>query len=85
VPAHDRVREHEQPQSLAACFRYHAEQSPVRPVQLRPARLPPLQDGKLMAQHQDLRDIPRLLTPRQPQPRGDSRDEEEHEPQAHEW
>jgi len=44
-----------------------------------------LQDGKLMAQHQDLRDIPRLLTPRQPQPRGDSRDEEEHEPQAHEW
>jgi hypothetical protein len=51
----------------------------------RPARLLPLQDGKLMAQDQDLRDIPRLLTPRQPHPRGDSRDEEEHEPQAHEW
>jgi hypothetical protein len=60
------------------------EQSPVRPVQLRPARLPPLQDGKLMAQHQDLRCLPRLVTPRQPRPRGGSRDQEKHKPQAHE-
>jgi len=77
----------QQPQSLAACFRYHAgqgcKQSPIRPVQLRPARLPPPQDGKLMAQHQDLRCLPRFLTPRQPQPRGGPRDQEEDEPQAH--
>ena len=73
VPAHDRVRGNQQPQPLAPCFRYHAqqgrEQSTVRPVQLRPAWLPPLQDGELMAQDQDLRGLPRLLTPRQPKPR----------------
>ena len=83
VPAHDRVRGDQQPQPLAARFRYHAEQgceqSPVRPVQLRPSRLPPLQDGELVAQDQDLRGLPRLLTPRQPQPRGDPRDQEERE------
>jgi hypothetical protein len=47
-------------------FRYHAEQSreqcPVRPVQVRAARLPPLQDGELVAQDQDLCGLPRLLT-----------------------
>jgi hypothetical protein len=34
---------------MAARFRYHSEQGrdpgPVRPVQIRTARLPPLQDG----------------------------------------
>jgi alkanesulfonate monooxygenase SsuD/methylene tetrahydromethanopterin reductase-like flavin-dependent oxidoreductase (luciferase family) len=41
VPAQDGVRGDQQPQSVAACFRYHAEQGrehgPVRPVQLRAA------------------------------------------------
>jgi hypothetical protein len=36
-----------------ACFRHHAqqgrEQGAVRPVQLQAARLPPLQDGELVA------------------------------------
>jgi hypothetical protein len=45
--------------------------------------MPPLQDGELMAQEQDFRGLPHLLTPRQPQPRGDTRDQDEHEPQAH--
>jgi hypothetical protein len=44
---------------------------------------PPLQDGELMAQDQDLRGLPCLLTAGQPQPRCDPRDQEEHEPQAH--
>jgi hypothetical protein len=43
-----------QPQPLPPCFRYQAkqgrEQGPIRPVQLRAARLPPLQDGELVAQ-----------------------------------
>jgi hypothetical protein len=47
--------------------RYHAEQGreecPVRPVQFRAARLPPLQDGELVAQDQDLCGLPCLLTP----------------------
>jgi hypothetical protein len=68
-------------------FRYHAEQSheqgPVRPVQPRPARLPPLKYDELMAQDQDLRCLPRLLTPGQPQPSGDPCDQEEDEPQPH--
>ena len=62
VPAQDRVRGDQQPQSLAPRFRYHAEQSreqcPVRPVQVRAARLPPLQYGELVAQDQDLRAPP---------------------------
>jgi hypothetical protein len=33
-------------------------------------RLPPLQDGELVAQDQDLGGLPRRLTPGQPQPRG---------------
>jgi hypothetical protein len=53
VPAQDRVRGNQQPQPLAPCFGYHAEQgreqSPVRPGQLRAAWLPPLQDGDLVA------------------------------------
>jgi hypothetical protein len=53
-------------------FGYRAEQGreqgPVRPVQLRAARLPPLQDGEMVAQDQDLRGLPRFLTPGQPQP-----------------
>jgi hypothetical protein len=54
---------------MAARFGYHAEQGgehgPVRPVQFRAARLP-LQDGELVAQDQDLCDLPRLLAPGQP-------------------
>ena len=65
-----------------AVLRYHTQQSreqcPVRPGQVRAARLPPLQDGELVAQDQDLRGLPRLLTPGQPQPRGHPRNEEEH-------
>jgi hypothetical protein len=57
----------QQPQPVAPCLRYHAEQGreqyPVRPVQPRPAQLPPLQYGELVAQDQDLRGLPRLLTP----------------------
>jgi hypothetical protein len=72
---------------LPARFRYQAEQGreegPVCPVQLQTVGLPPLQDGDLVAQDQDFCGLPPLLTPRQPQPRGDSRDQEEDEPQAH--
>jgi hypothetical protein len=72
VPAQDRVRGDQQPQRLAPRFRYHGEQGreqgPVRPVQVRAARLPPLQDGELVAQEQDLCGLPRFLTPGQPQP-----------------
>ena len=75
------------PSLWAPRFRYHAEQGreqgPVRPVQLRTARLPPLEYGELVAQDQDLRGRPPLLTPGQPQLRGDPRDQEEDEPQAH--
>src|ERR1039457_1949685 len=74
VPAHDRVRGDQKPQPVAARFGYHAEQrheeGPVRPVQLRAARLPPLQDRELVAQDQDFGRLPHLLVPRQPQPRG---------------
>ena len=77
----------QQPQPVPAGFGYHAEQGreqgPVRPVQPRAARLPPLQDGELVAQDQDLGGLPCLLTLRQPQPRGQPRDQEEDEPQAH--
>jgi len=72
VPAQDRVRGDQQPQPVAAGFLYHAEQGryecPVRPVQVRAARLPPLQDGELVAQDQDLGGLPSLLMPGQPQP-----------------
>jgi hypothetical protein len=58
VPAPDRVGGYQQPQPSSVRFRYHAgqgrEQCPVRPVQARAARLPPLQDGELVAQDQDL-------------------------------
>ena len=87
MPAHDRVRGDQKPQSVAAGFRYQAEQrreqGPVRPVQLRAVRLPPLQDRDLLAQDQDFGGLPSLLAPGQPQPRGDPRNQEEHEPQAH--
>jgi hypothetical protein len=87
VPAHDRVRGYQQPQPVVAHLRYHGEQGrvqcPVRPVQIRATRLPPLQDGELVAQEQDLRGLPCLLTLRQPQPGGRPRDKEEDEPQAH--
>jgi hypothetical protein len=47
-----RVRGNQQLQSLAPRFRYRAEQSrgqcPVRPVQVRVARLPSLQYGELV-------------------------------------
>jgi hypothetical protein len=56
---------------VAAAFGYHAgqgrEQGPVRPGQLRAARLLPLQDRKLVAQDQDLGGLPRLLAPGRPQ------------------
>jgi hypothetical protein len=55
----------------------------VRPVQLRPPRLPALQHAELLAQDQDFRGLPHLLAPRQPQSRGDPRYQEKHEPQAH--
>jgi hypothetical protein len=45
--------------------------------------LPTLQDVELVAQDQDLGGLPRLLTPGQTQLRGQSRYQEEHEPQAH--
>jgi hypothetical protein len=87
VPAQDRVRGDQQPQPLAARLRYHAcqnrEQRAVRPRQLRAGRRLALQDQDLVAQDQDLGDLPRILTPGQPQPRGDPRDQEEYEPQAH--
>jgi hypothetical protein len=55
---------------LPARFRYQAEQGrdqgPICPVQLQTARLPPLQDGDLVAQDQDLGGLPGILTPRQP-------------------
>ena len=86
MPAQDCVRCDQQPQPLALRFRYHTqqsrEQSPVRPVHARAAQLPPLQDSELVAQDQDLRGLPCLLTPGQPQPHGHPRDEED-EPQAH--
>jgi len=73
MPAQDRAWGNQQMQPMAAGFRYHAEQGrqecPVRPVQLRAARLLPLQDGELMAQDQDLRGLPSHLTPGEPQPR----------------
>jgi hypothetical protein len=34
----------------------------VRPVQVRAARMPPLQDGELVAQDQDLGRLPCLVT-----------------------
>jgi hypothetical protein len=40
-----------------------------------PARLLSLQNGELMAQDQDFRGLPRLRAPRQPQQRGDPRDQ----------
>jgi hypothetical protein len=87
VPAHARVRGDQQPQPLAARFGYHADQcrehGPVRPVQLRAARLPPLQDRDLVAQDQDLGRLPRILAQGQPWPRDHPRDQEENEPQAH--
>jgi hypothetical protein len=71
VPAQDRVRGDQQPQRLTTRFRYHAEQGreqgPVRPGQLRAARLMALQDGELMAQEQDLCGLPGFLAPGQPQ------------------
>jgi hypothetical protein len=42
-----------------------------------------LQDGDLVAQKQNLGGLPRILAPRQPQPRDHPRDQEEDEPQAH--
>jgi len=62
----------QQQQPVAPRFGYHAEQgreqSPVRPVQVRAARLLPLLYGELVAQDQDLRGLPRVLTLGQPQP-----------------
>jgi hypothetical protein len=40
-----------------------ARKCPIRPVQVRAARLPPLQDGELVAQDQDLCGLPGLLMP----------------------
>ncbi len=65
VPAQDRLRGDQQPQALAACFRDHAGQGcgqgPVRPVQVRAARLPPLPYGELVGQDQDPCGRPCLL------------------------
>jgi hypothetical protein len=58
---------------MSAGFRYHGEQGRqerlICPVQLQAVRLPPLQDGDLVAQDQDLCGLPCLLTPGEPQPR----------------
>jgi len=85
MPAQYRFRVTRSRKSVAATLRYHTEQrreqGPVRPVQLRAAR-PPLQDRELVAKDQDFGGLPRLLTPGQPQPCGQSRNQEEHEPQA---
>jgi len=87
VPAHDRVRSDQKPQSAAPRLGDHVEQGhekgPVRPAQVRAAGLPPLQDGELVAQEQDLCGLPGLRTPGQPQPGDRPRDHEEDEPQAH--
>jgi hypothetical protein len=87
MPAQDRVRGNQQSQAAAPRFGYHGEQGrehgAVCPVQPRTTWPPPLQDGELMAQDQDLRGLPRILTPGQPQPRSDMGDLEEYEPQAH--
>ena len=86
VPAQYRVRGDQQPQPVAARFRYHGEegrdQGPVRPVQVRAARLPPSQDGEPVAQDQDLCGLPCFLTPGQLQPGGRPRDQEEDGPQG---
>ena len=87
MPAQDRIRGDQQAQPLAPRFRYHTkqgrEQGPVCPVQVRAAPLPSLQDGVLVAQDQDLGGLLRLLALGQPHPRNHPRDQEEHEPQAH--
>jgi hypothetical protein len=74
---------------FAARFRYHAEQGrdecPVCPVQIRALRLMPLQDGELVAQDQDLGDLPSFVAAGQSEPRGHPCDQEEDEPQAHDW
>ena len=44
-----------------ACPAY--AEGPVRPVHVRAARLPSLQDGELVAQEQDFGGLPRLLVP----------------------
>jgi hypothetical protein len=68
----DRVRGDQQPQPVAAGFRYYAmqgrEQGPVGPVQVCATWLLPLQDGELVAQDQDLCGLPRVLMPGQLQP-----------------
>jgi hypothetical protein len=81
--AHNRVRSDQQPQSVAPRSRYHAGQGPIRPVQFRAARPPPLRHSELVAQDQDLGGPPGLLTPGQPQPCSGPRDQEKDEPQAH--
>ena len=62
MPAQDRVRGDQEPEPPAARFGYHCEQSreqsPVRPVQVRAARLMSLQDRELVAQDQDLGGLP---------------------------
>jgi hypothetical protein len=59
------------------------QQRAVRPRQLRAGRRLALQDQELVAEDQDLGDLPCILMPGQPQPPGDPRDQEENEPQAH--
>jgi hypothetical protein len=80
-------RGNQQPQAPVPRFGYHGEQGreqcAVCPVQPRATWPPPLQDGDLMAQDQDLRSLPGLLTPGQAQVRCDLRGQEEHEPRAH--
>jgi hypothetical protein len=56
---------------------------PGLPVQARAARLPPLQDGELVAQDQDLGGLPGFLMPGHSLSGCHPRDQEEDEQKAH--
>ena len=87
MPAHDRFRvtSSRRPRRRALGITASRAASKARSAQFSRGATwpPPLQDGELMAKDQDLRGLPRILAPGQPQPRFDPRDQEEHEPQAH--
>jgi hypothetical protein len=71
--------------AVGAVLWYHAKQARSAQVSFGRCGCRPPQDGELMAQDQDFRGLPGLLTPRQPQPGGRPRGQEKDEPQAHDW